>query len=62
MTKAKTIEFWLFALPILIVIAAVLAGFDGIRFVRDFIPGLAVAWMLLAIAFMFRAFLRWVRG
>ena len=62
MTRAKTIEFWLFALPILIAIAAILAGFDGIRFARHAIPGLAVVWMLLAIAFMFRALLRWVRG
>jgi hypothetical protein len=60
MQKVKTIEFWLFALAALFVLAGLLAT-DRIPFVRQLLPIIAVAWSVLAIAWMFRAFFRWVR-
>jgi hypothetical protein len=61
MPKVKTLEFWLFALPALIVFAAWLASFDRITIVRYTIPAIAAVWMVLAIAWMGREFVRWVR-
>ncbi len=60
MRKLKTIEFWLFALAALFVLMGLLAT-DRIPFVRTLLPVIAVAWTILAIAWMFRAFFRWVR-
>jgi hypothetical protein len=61
MTRVKKIEFWLFALPALLVGSAWLASFDRVTFARHFIPIFAVAWMILAIAWMFRELVRWIR-
>ena len=62
MSKALTLEFWLFAIPALVVIAALFAGADRIAFAGRIIPYLAVVWMVLAIAWMFKTIFRRVRG
>jgi hypothetical protein len=62
MTRVKTIEFWLFALPVIFVAVALFGGFDRVSFARPFIAAVAVTWMLLAIAWMFRELLRWIRS
>jgi hypothetical protein len=62
MTKVKTIEFWLFALPALFVLVGLLVGFDRILFARTFVINISVAWMILAIAWMFRELWRRIRN
>ena len=61
MSRLLRLEFWLFAIPGLVVIAALLAGPERIAFAGRVIPYLAVVWMVLAIAWMFRVILRRVR-
>ncbi len=55
------LEFWLFAIPSIVAVVAVLAGADRISFAGRVIPYLAVVWMVLAIAWMFKVILRRVR-
>ena len=61
MSRFLRLEFWLFAIPALVVVAAVLAGADRISLAGRVIPYLAVVWMVLAIAWMFKMILRRVR-
>jgi hypothetical protein len=62
MTKIKTVEFWLFALPVLFFAAGWAAGFDHDAFAKYLIPAFAGVWMLLAIFWMLRELLRRLRG
>ena len=62
MKRVKTLEFWLVALPALVVIAAWVAGFDGIKWARHLIPVFAIAWTAFALTWMFREFIRWIRS
>jgi hypothetical protein len=62
MSRFLRLEFWLFAIPCLVVIAALLAGADRITYAGRVIPYLAVIWMVLAIAWMFKMIVRRVRG
>ncbi len=62
MSRFLRLEFWLFALPALVAVAAVLAGADRISIAGRVIPYLAVVWMVLAIAWMFKMIVRRVRG
>ncbi len=61
MSRFLRLEFWLFALPALVAVAAVLAGADRISLAGRVIPYLAVVWMVLAIAWMFKVIFRRVR-
>jgi hypothetical protein len=61
MSRFLRLEFWLFAIPALVAVAAVLAGADRITLAGRVIPYLAVVWMVLAIAWMFKMILRRVR-
>ncbi len=61
MSKFLRLEFWLFAIPGVVVVAALLAGADRIALAGKVIPYLAVLWMVLAIAWMFKTILRRVR-
>ena len=61
MSRFLRLEFWLFAIPALVAVAAVLAGADRISLAGRVIPYLAVGWMVLAIAWMFKMILRRVR-
>ena len=61
MSRFLRLEFWLFALPALVAVAAVLAGADRISLAGRVIPYLAVVWMVLAIAWMFKMIVRRVR-
>jgi len=61
MWRFLRLELWLFAIPILVAIAAVLAGADRISLAGRVIPYLAVVWMILAVAWMFKMILRRVR-
>jgi hypothetical protein len=58
MTKVKTIEFWLFALPVLFFLAIWAAGFDHDAFAKPLIIAFAGVWMLLAIFWMLRELVR----
>jgi hypothetical protein len=62
MSRFLRLEFWLFAIPALVAVAAVLAGADRIAFAGRVIPYLAVVWMVLAIAWMFKVIFRRVRN
>lgn len=55
MRLLKSIEFWLFALAGGIVLAVVFAVGERSSFAGRTIPYLAVAWMVLAIVWMFKA-------
>ncbi len=61
MSRLLRLEFWLFAIPGLVTVVAFLAGADRISFAGRVIPYLAVIWMVLAIAWMFKVILRRVR-
>ncbi len=61
MSRFLRLEFWLFAIPALVAVAAVLAGADRISLAGQVIPYLAVVWMVLAIAWMFKMIFRRVR-
>jgi hypothetical protein len=54
MTKIKTVEFWLFAIPVLFALAAWAAVIDHDAFVNYFTPVFLGVWLLLAIFWMFR--------
>ncbi len=58
MPKVKTIEFWLVALPLLIVVAGIIAGFDQVTTAGGVIIPMAVAWLILAIFWMGREIFR----
>ena len=61
MSRFLRLEIWLFAIPGLVVVAAVLAGADRISLAGRVIPYLALVWMVLAIAWMLKTILRRVR-
>jgi FtsH-binding integral membrane protein len=61
MQKVKTIGFWLFALVAVIVAAVVLAVGYKSSMAGAAIPYLALVWMVLALAWMFRSIVRKVR-
>jgi hypothetical protein len=61
MSRLLRLELWLFAIPVLVAVAAVLAGADRISLAGRVIPYLAVVWMVLAIAWMLKMILRRVR-
>jgi len=61
MTKVKTIEFWLVALPVLFVLAGWAAGFEQETVAKYLLPLFAAVWMLLAIVWMFREIVRKIR-
>ncbi len=61
MSRFLRLEFWLFAIPSLVVVAALLAGADQISLAGRVIPYLAVVWMVLAIAWMLKTIVRRVR-
>ena len=56
------LEFWLFAIPGLVTIAAFLAGPERLRYAGQVIVFMAIVWMILAIAWMFKVILRRLRG
>jgi hypothetical protein len=58
MTKVKTIEFWLVALPLLMVMSVIFAGFDQVAGAAGPIPYLAVAWLILAVYWIVRELFR----
>ncbi len=62
MSRFLRLEFWLFAIPSIVVVVAFLAGAERISFAGRVIPYLAVVWMVLAIAWMFKVIVRRVRG
>jgi hypothetical protein len=62
MPKVRSLEFWLIALPLLFVLSGFLAGFDHVVVAKYFLPLCAATWMLLAIAWMFREFVRRIRN
>ncbi len=62
MTKAKSIEFWLIALPVLFILAGWAAGFEQNIVAKWFIPVFAAVWMLLAVAWIFRELVRKMRS
>ncbi len=61
MSRLLRLEFWLFAIPGLVTIAAFLAGPEGIKYAGKAIVFMAVVWMILAIVWMFKVILRRVR-
>ncbi len=61
MWRFLRLEFWLFALPVLVAVAAVLAGPERITYAGRVIPYLAVLWMILAVAWMLKTIFRRVR-
>jgi hypothetical protein len=62
MSRFLRLEFWLFAIPALVAVAAVLVIADRISLAGRVIPYLAVVWVILAILWMFKVILRSVRG
>jgi drug/metabolite transporter superfamily protein YnfA len=58
MSKLLRLELWLFAIPVLVAVAAVLAGADRISLAGRVIPYLAGVWMILAIAWMLKTIFR----
>ncbi len=58
MPKVRSIEFWLVALPVLVILAAWGAGFKHEFVMGYFIPVFAAVWMVLAIAWLLREFVR----
>jgi hypothetical protein len=58
MTKVKTVEFWLFALPVLFALAVWAAGFDQDTSAKYLIIAVAGVWLLLAIYWMLREMMR----
>ena len=62
MTKAKSIEFWLIALPVLFILAGWAAGFEQNIVAKWFIPVFAAVWMLLAVAWILRELVRKMRS
>jgi hypothetical protein len=58
MTKVKTLEFWLFALPVLLVLAGWAAGFDHDENAKYLIIAFAGVWLMLAIYWMLRELVR----
>ena len=62
MSKVKTLEFWLFAIAGLIVVAALIAVAHRLPFAGQVFLFLSVTWMVLAIVWMFREIVRKVRG
>jgi hypothetical protein len=52
MTKVKTVEFWLFAIPVFVALAWV-AGFT-----HELLPAVLGVWLLLAIFWMLRELVR----
>ncbi len=61
MSRLLRLEFWLFAIAGLIVGATLLAGPGRNSFAGHAIPYLALVWMVLAIAWMFKTILRRAR-
>jgi hypothetical protein len=61
MPKIKSIEFWLFALPALFVVG-LLIGLDRTSIARPLTLVFGVAWVIIAIAWMLREFVRWIRS
>jgi hypothetical protein len=57
MKRIKTVEFWLIALPVLFIVAVWAAGLE-----RDFIPFFLGIWIVLAIFWMLREFVRKLRS
>lgn len=57
MPKIRSIEFWLFALPV-VAIAVWAAGIEQEIIRQYLIPVLLVTWMVLAIAWMLREVFR----
>jgi hypothetical protein len=62
MTKVKSVEFWLFALPVLFGLAAWTAVFDHDALVNYFTPAFLGVWLLLAVFWMFREMVRRFRS
>jgi hypothetical protein len=60
MTRIKTVEFWLFALPILPVLAWAV-GFHHDTFSEYLFPAFLGVWLLLAIFWMLRELVRRLR-
>jgi hypothetical protein len=58
MTKVKTVEFWLIAIPALMVAAVIVAGFDQVAGAAGPIPYLAVTWLILAVYWIGRELFR----
>jgi hypothetical protein len=58
MTKVKSVEFWLIALPALMVAALLVAGFEQVAGAAGPIPYLAVAWLVLAVYWIGRELFR----
>jgi hypothetical protein len=56
MTKVKTVEFWLFAIPVLVALAWA-AGFT-----HELLPVVLGVWLVLAIFWMLREMVRRFRS
>jgi hypothetical protein len=63
MSRFLKLELWLFAIPGFIVIS-VIAGLSSgaLTYVGKVVTWLAIVWMILAIAWMFKMIVRRVRG
>lgn len=59
--KVRSIEFWLFALPALMIFTAWLSSYERIGVTRYLIPGIAVVWSVLAVIWMLREIVRQIR-
>jgi hypothetical protein len=63
MSRFLKLEFWLFAIPGLIVISVIAASSSGaLTYAGRVITYLAIVWMILAVAWMFKMIVRRVRG
>ncbi len=56
------LEFWLFAIAALIIGAAMVAVVHKLPFAAQVFLFLSIAWVVLAIAWMFKTIFRGIRG
>jgi hypothetical protein len=62
MTKVKTVEFWLFALPALAILAGWAGAFEQETLAKYYILSFLILWLILAVYWMFRELVRRFRS
>ena len=62
MAKFRTLEFWLVALLVLLVVVTWLTGFQNFGLGKELILPIIIAWTILALAWIFREIVRWFRS
>lgn len=62
MKKVKTLEFWLVALIVLLVVVTWLTGFENFKLGKNLIVPIIVVWTVLAVLWIFREIVRWFRS